>query len=207
MYRANRSTGQAEEGCPQGLCCLHPWRFLGPNWIKPWANWPNTKWIFSLQTLDHQPCFHLHGTNQCRFARSIIFGCLFPPSLAVPPDICWFGLWADLSRKWSPVPPEDYPPVWSTLAKPHLDPVSGFGPQCKKGINKVEWVQPMAPRVAGVGAMLHEERLRKMGLFSLEKRRFREHPTAEEQPSSTLIQKMEPSSSQHGMQEDERKQA
>lgn len=46
-----------------------------------------------------------------------------------------------------------------------------------------------------------------MGLFSLEKRRFREHPTAEEQPSSTLIQKMEPSSSQHGMQEDERKQA
>ena len=63
----------------------------------------------------------------------------------------------------------------------------------------MEGVQLMAPRVAGVGAMLHEETLRKMGLFSLEKKRFREDPTAEEQSSSTLIKKMEPSSSQCGM--------
>lgn len=57
----------------------------------------------------------------------------------------------------------------------------------------------MAPRVAGVGAMLHKERLRKMGLFSPEKKRFQEDPTAEEQPSSTLIKKMEPSASQCSM--------
>lgn len=65
----------------------------------------------------------------------------------------------------------------------------------------------MAPRVAGVGAMLHEEKLREMGLFGLQNKRFWEDPTAEEQPSSALIKMMKPSFSQCGMQEGERKQA
>lgn len=58
---------QAKEGCPDGLYFLHPWRFWGPNWIKPCAHWSNTRWNSSLQILDHQVYFHLQGVNQCRF--------------------------------------------------------------------------------------------------------------------------------------------
>lgn len=133
-------------GLPRGGV-LPPW--LKINQIKPWANWPNAKWNFSLQIWDHQAYFRLHGVNQCRFTYCIIFIFLFPPSLVVPPDICWFGLWVELSREWSAMSPKDYPTVHSALAKPHLDTASGFGPQCKKGINKVERVQLMAPRWLG----------------------------------------------------------
>jgi len=78
------------------------------------------------------------------------------------------------------MPSKDYPTVYSAPDKPHLDAASGFGPQYKKVINKVERVQLTAPRVAGVGAILHEDRLRKMCLFNPGKKKFWENPTAEE---------------------------
>lgn len=28
-------------GCPERLSCLHLWKFLGRNWIKPWATYSN----------------------------------------------------------------------------------------------------------------------------------------------------------------------
>lgn len=101
------------------------------------------------------------------------------------------------------MPSRDYPLIYSALAKPYVDNVSSFGPQHKsKNLDKGDHVHLMAARMAEAGAMLHEERLGKMWLFSLEKKRLRHNPRAEEQPSSTheeVVRKMDPGSSQCGM--------
>lgn len=82
-----------------------------------------------LPTDPRPPSIHSHDVNRCRFTRSEIFVFLFPPSVAVPPDICCFGLRVGLSGDRSAMPPGDYPPGYSALARPHLGTASGFQPE------------------------------------------------------------------------------
>ena len=65
-------------------------------------------------------------------------------------------------------------PLYSVLMRSYLEYcVRAWGPQYRKGVELLEWVQRRATEmIEGLKHLSYEEKLRKLGIFRLEKRRL-----------------------------------